>query len=182
MAVNVSPGEIGKYALAEMLTEEAKAHNIDLNRVEVEITEEAVLSDANAVAELEKVLSAGALLAIDDFGSGYSSFGILKKLRFNRLKIDRSFVSSLVNCPEDRLLVKAMIGLADALGIEVLAEGVEDALTCVTLYSLGCSSVQGYYVAQPMPHDELWTWLEEQGDRAALTDKPFAFEGQIMHC
>lgn len=162
VAFNVSPDEIGHYPLCDLVRQEIELLGIPVHRLEVEMTEEAVLSDKRAIGELDALSRLGVRLAIDDFGVGYSSFGAMKKLHFNRLKIDRTFISEADVCSRSRALTKAMIGVAQALGVEVLAEGVETAAQAATLLSLGCRQIQGYYIARPMPAEEMIAWAEQQ--------------------
>jgi len=101
-------------------------------------------------------------MSIDDFGTGYSSLAYLKRFKVSQLKIDRSFVSDIVSSPDDRTIVKTILGLAQSMGIQTIAEGVETAEQLRVLRGLGCECVQGYYLGRPMPADSLLLLLQGQ--------------------
>ena len=103
----------------------------------------------------------GVRVAIDDFGTGYSSLSLLKRLPINRLKIDRSFVDMLTNKDEEhgRVIVRTILGMANSLNYETVAEGVETREQFEFLANHGCTFVQGYYFARPLPVDQLREWL-----------------------
>ena len=98
-------------------------------------------------------------LAIDDFGTGYSSLGRLRELPIHEVKIDKSFVQRVAVDARDRAVVRSAVQLGHALGLEVVAEGVEDAATLAHLTCEGCDVVQGYYISRPLPADEFEHWL-----------------------
>ncbi len=100
---------------------------------------------------VERLHALGLPLAVDDFGTGYSSLAYLKHLRPSKIKIDRSFVRDLPGDDDDRLLVRAIVQLATALGIRVVAEGVETAAQRDFLQGIGCGLLQGYYIGRPTP-------------------------------
>ena len=119
---------------------------------------------------LTELADAGVRLSLDDFGTGYSSMTYLRRLPVAEIKVDRSFVLDLLGEHADAVLVRSAVDLGHNLGLSVVAEGVEDAQTLDALHALGCDSAQGYYIAHPMPPDELGTWLAAQyptGQRAA---------------
>ena len=127
----------------------------------LEITETAVIADpVAALANLGRCAAAGLHIAIDDYGSGLSSLAYLKQLPAQELKIDRLFVSGLVNSHRDPLLVRSSIDLAHALEMEVTAEGVDDAMTLALLRIMGCDIVQGYLIAPPLPLGDLAAFLD----------------------
>ena len=109
-------------------------------------------------------------LSIDDFGTGYSSMAYLKSLPVQELKVDRSFVQHLRDNQSDAVIVRSTIDLGHNLGLRVVAEGVEDEATLGELAGLGCDSVQGYYLAKPMPEAELVAWLAAQPQPVAAHD------------
>ena len=124
----------------------------EASRLELEITEGVIMADPVRVGEvLERLREVGVKLAIDDFGTGYSSLAYLKRLPVDVLKIDRSFVSNLIEESRDAAVVHSAVELAHSLGLGVVAEGVEDAATYEALRRLGCDFVQGYHVAKPVP-------------------------------
>jgi EAL domain-containing protein (putative c-di-GMP-specific phosphodiesterase class I)/GGDEF domain-containing protein len=125
-----------------------------------EITETSVIFDPEgALRDLSAFAAAGIRIAIDDYGSGWSSLAYLKKLPAHELKIDRMFISELTSSHRDPLLVRSTIDLAHALGMEVTAEGVEQAASLALLRVMGCDLIQGYLIARPMPVSDLETFL-----------------------
>jgi diguanylate cyclase len=108
---------------------------------------------------LDRLSAMGVRLSIDDFGTGYSSLAYLKRLPLNEIKIDRSFVMHMLENEDDAVIVRSTIDLGRNLGLEVVAEGVEDAPTWDALASLGCDVAQGYYLSRPVPAEELGKWL-----------------------
>jgi EAL domain-containing protein (putative c-di-GMP-specific phosphodiesterase class I) len=138
--------------------------NLPPTALGVEITESAIASDPDrAGAVLAKLDAMGLRIAIDDFGTGYSSLAGLRTLPVHELKVDRSFVSGLTTEPGDAAIVRSVIGLAHELGIEVIAEGVEDEATMNALAALGCDQVQGYFIGRPMDLAKLLDWLAAPG-------------------
>ncbi len=101
----------------------------------------------------------GVAIALDDFGTGYSSLQHLRRLPLSEVKVDRSFVLGMADDPDDAAIVRSMIELAGALGLRVVAEGVEDERTWRSLHAAGCDLAQGWFYARPMPADELTAWL-----------------------
>ena len=126
-------------------------HGVAPSALEVELTETAAMQDAHRTATVLGELKAlGVGVAIDDFGSGYSSLSYLRTLPFSKLKIDREFVTDVDLRPESRAICKAVIELAGGLGMAVLAEGTERMEEVDTLLGLGCPLFQGFYFARPM--------------------------------
>ena len=121
-----------------------------------EITETALMEDADAMRHvIETVRALGVHFSIDDFGTGYSSLGYLKRFSVDCVKIDRTFVEGISDDEDDRAIVSAVIGLAHALGLRVVAEGVEREAQLAQLVALGCDEAQGYFFAPPQPGDDL---------------------------
>ncbi|MDX6636871.1 MAG: hypothetical protein QOJ01_382, partial [Solirubrobacterales bacterium] len=132
-------------------------HSVPAHLLHIEITETSVIEDeSHAIAVLETIAASGVQISLDDFGTGYSSMTRVGRLPITELKIDRSFVSDLT--PARHPLVKSMIDLAHALGLRVVAEGVEDHATLVILREMGCELVQGFYFSRPLPAAELKGW------------------------
>ena len=130
-------------------------------RLALEVTESALMSDADEVGQrLEHLRSIGLELTLDDFGSGYSSLGYLKRFRFHRMKIDRVFVRDLPGDADSAAIVDAILAMARALGLDVVAEGVENVDQLRFLERLGCRSFQGYYFSHPLPAAEVPGYLE----------------------
>ncbi len=148
------------------------------SKIELEITESMILVDpTRAEAALERINTLGVRLAVDDFGTGYSSLAYLKRLPVQALKIDSSFVFSMLHNEQDEIIVNSTIHLAHNLGLYVVAEGVESQAVYSRLCNLGCDSAQGYYMGMPMPAEETNQWLkssawcEHAGAIASETDE-----------
>jgi diguanylate cyclase len=151
------------------VAEALRAYNLAPERLTLEITETFAVEDAEANrSTLEHLKALGVHLAIDDFGSGYSSLGYLRRLPVDELKIDRGFVKALDNAPGDTLIISAVTDLAHNLGMVVVAEGIEDARTVEQVRSLGCDLGQGYFFAKPLPASLATAFLEMEGHTDAL--------------
>jgi diguanylate cyclase (GGDEF)-like protein len=134
--------------------------NVQPNRLELEITENVLMADPTRARDvLERLRRLGVTIALDDFGTGYSSLAYLKQLPVDTLKIDQAFVTNLRNDPDDHAIVRAIIALAQSLGLHTVAEGVEDADSWRLLARLNCDLAQGYHLSRPLPADQLTTWL-----------------------
>jgi diguanylate cyclase (GGDEF)-like protein len=167
VAVNVSPQELGSYPLAERIAERLVAFGVSARSLEIEITEEAALAGESATREINAVSALGLRIAIDDFGAGYSSLASLRALHVERIKIDRSFVTNMAVQEGNRVLVQAILGIGRALGLEVVAEGVESMDDALLLTRYGCHIAQGYHLARPMPRRDLDAWIEARGTNVA---------------
>jgi predicted signal transduction protein with EAL and GGDEF domain len=125
-------------------------------RLELEITETLIIDDFDGTRQaLGQLRSRGISIALDDFGTGYSSLTHLRQLLFDRIKIDQSFVAELTTRPESAAIVSSVIALGNNLGVSITAEGVETHDQLVLLRAAGCTEVQGYYLARPMPLAEV---------------------------
>jgi diguanylate cyclase (GGDEF)-like protein len=159
VAVNVSVHQLRNPNLAADIISSAARHGVSTRQLVCEITESGAMADVGmTLATFRELDAAGIQLSIDDFGTGYSSLSYLRKLSVHQLKIDRSFVSDLEGCPDAESLVAGIIGLAHALRLEVVAEGVETEHQRNTLMALGCDKLQGYLFAKPMPAASLGLW------------------------
>jgi EAL domain-containing protein (putative c-di-GMP-specific phosphodiesterase class I) len=128
----------------------------------LEVTESGVMSEPERILTcLERLRDIGVRLAIDDFGTGSSSLAYLHRLPIHACKIDRSFIRRLTTEASSVAIVRATIELAHALGLRVIAEGVEDAATFNVLRGMGCDLAQGYFIAEPMADSATETWLAE---------------------
>lgn len=152
IAVNISAHQLRDPAFPIALKRTLAAHGLEAPQLVLELTETAAMEDAARTQALFADLrDAGFSLAIDDFGSGYSSLAYLRRLPFQKLKIDREFVTHVDERADSRAICKAVIDLTAGLGLAVLAEGVERYEEVETLRSLGCSTFQGYFFAKPLP-------------------------------
>jgi len=162
LAINISGRDLQDVFLAETLAEQLAAHQVEPRWVELEITESAVMDDpARAHDLLQCLADMGLRIAIDDFGTGYSSLSYLRKLPVSVIKIDKSFVSSMLRSENDATIVRTSIDLAHNLGLSVVAEGVEEEELMRRLAELGCDTAQGFYLSRPLTPDELVVWLKE---------------------
>ena len=161
VAVNISALQLQRCDLAETILRMTKQRGVDPRMLHVELTESAVFERSGESSEdaVTRLQALGVRVAIDDFGTGYSSLAYLKRWRVDRLKIDRSFVRDLVTNPSDLAIVDAIIAMAQHLGIEVVAEGVEAWQQLQKLRQLGCSLVQGYLFAKPAPAEQCRCYL-----------------------
>lgn len=161
VAMNVSPREVSRLAVDELVLERLDGLNLPPNMLEIEITEETAMDIRSVQDKMNRLAHAGVRIAIDDFGAGYSSLSSLRKLNLRRIKIDRCFVTSLTESASDQILVQTILKLGQSLGIEVVAEGVETAEALHLLQSFGCTFMQGYYLGRPAPKCEIIDWLEQ---------------------
>ncbi|HUF78232.1 MAG TPA: EAL domain-containing protein [Thermoanaerobaculia bacterium] len=162
LSVNLSARQFRQGDLAERVAGVARGCGIEPGRLNVEITESALMEGTDRPMEGVRALrEAGVNVHIDDFGTGYSSLSYLHRFAIEALKIDRSFIQELAEGEGHREIVEAIVTLASKLGIGVIAEGVETAAQRDILLSLRCPLAQGFYFAEPMPAEEMAAWLRE---------------------
>lgn len=156
VSINVSPKQFAQGHIHRQLAVQLQRYRIEPGLLEVEITESAMMGEQDEIiAELAAIRDLGVKLHVDDFGTGYSSLSQLQKLKMDVLKVDKSFTSELGNSNEGRVFFQAIVSMAHALGMSVVAEGVETAQQLRILQELSCNEVQGFYVARPMPPHEI---------------------------
>ena len=156
VSVNLSSRQLDEPTLPDLVAEALGAHGLEPRWLCLEITESAIMRDASqALAVLEALKELGVRIAIDDFGTGYSSLAYLRRFPVDVLKIDGSFVQGLGEDPEDSAIVAAVLRLAETLGVDVVAEGVETAGQLDTLRALGCQFGQGYFFSRPVAAEEI---------------------------
>jgi PAS domain S-box-containing protein/diguanylate cyclase (GGDEF)-like protein len=161
VSVNVSRRQLGLPDLADSVLEIAGAAGLDPDGLTIEVTETAVMdAGADAAVQLGRLADAGVRVSLDDFGTGHSALGALRELPFDELKIDRAFVKDLADDPAATAICTAMIALADGLGLELVAEGVETGFQARRLHELGCPVGQGFLFSRPVTPDELVPILE----------------------
>ena len=163
LSINVSVRQIDKGGVSAFLAGCMALHRIDAAQIEVEITESATMAKEGAGgAELAAIRALGVKLYVDDFGTGYSSLSQLKRLDMDGLKVDQSFTAQLDGGAEDLAFFTAIVAMAHAIGMRVVAEGVETAGQLRILQTLHCDEVQGYYVSAPVPADAVPALLKKR--------------------
>ncbi|GGC26448.1 hypothetical protein GCM10011504_00910 [Siccirubricoccus deserti] len=163
IAVNVSPLQFRQRDLAETFARILAETGFDPRRLEVEITEGALLQDSEQTLEkLRRLKALGVRIVLDDFGTGYSSLSYLRQFPFDKLKIDSGFVRGMDRSAESAAIIRAVIGLSHSLGIRVNAEGVETSGQLQALRREGCEEAQGYLFGRPMPPREFAALLRDQ--------------------
>ncbi len=159
VAINLSAYQMRQDDIAERIAEALRRHRIHPSLLTCEITESAAMEDTRATqATMRRLGELGAHLSIDDFGTGYSSLSYLRQLPAEELKIDRSFVMDIEHSADARAVVDAVVKLAHALGLKVVAEGVENTRQQQILVDLGCDELQGFLFAKPMTARALLIW------------------------
>ncbi|MGS2614827.1 EAL domain-containing protein [Micromonospora sp. LZ34] len=159
-ALNVSVRDLHTGEIADQIADRLSRYGVPPQRLQLEITEGALMADPRRVlATIARLHRIGVGIALDDFGTGYSSLQHLRRLPLSEVKVDRSFVLGMAEDADDAAIVRSMIELAGALGLRVVAEGVEDERTWRMLYAAGCDAAQGWFYARPMPAEELVGWL-----------------------
>ena len=166
VAVNVSLRDLHAGDFADFLAARLVRHGVSAAALQLEITERVLTADpGRTAATLQALEDLGLALSLDDFGTGYSSLAQLRRLPVNEIKIDRSFVQRMTADEDDRTIVRSIIELGDALGVRVVAEGVETEEIWHQLTQLGCTEAQGWYFSRPLPEAEITRWLGEHGGR-----------------
>ena len=162
VSVNLAARQLAAEGLAGRVGDVLRRHGLAPECLCLEITESVLMRDADAtVGVIDQLQALGVRVSIDDFGTGYSSLAYLKRFPVDSVKIDRSFVDGLPDDPGDRAIVTAVVSLAHALGLDVVAEGVETPEQLAELVALGCDQAQGYYFAKPLPVADLGALLIE---------------------
>lgn len=163
VAVNVSAVQLFQGDIVDAVASALAEAELDGSSLELEITESVMVDPERAVPVLERLKSLGVLVAIDDFGTGYSSLQYLRDMPIDSLKIDRSFIRSLLDNAQDQAIVMAIVSMARHLGLRIIAEGVETADQLRFLRALGCDEIQGFYVSRPLPADRLTEIVRRNG-------------------
>ena len=152
VSVNLSASQFRQEGLVASIERALKESGLEPKYLEVELTESVVMTDPEeSIAVLEELSKMGVLVSVDDFGTGYSSMSYLRRFPIDKLKIDRVFISEIVNRPEDASIVRAIVSLAHSLRLKVVAEGVETPQQLEFLKAVGCDEYQGYHFSQPLP-------------------------------
>ena len=154
VGVNLSAIQVARDDIAEVVSSALRSSGLTGDRLTLELTESSIVQDPGRATRVFEALKAlDTTVAMDDFGTGYSSLAYLQRLPIDILKIDKSFVSGMMRDPDAVAIVRAVLSLADALGMSTTAEGIETVELATTLATLGCASGQGYYFAKPLEAD-----------------------------
>jgi EAL domain-containing protein (putative c-di-GMP-specific phosphodiesterase class I) len=165
VSVNVSPRHALQGDLAANVEHALTSTGFDPGSLLVELTESERIEDVEGLADvLRTVRELGVSVALDDFGTGWSTLGLLRRVPFDALKIDRSFTAGLPASRGDRALVAAIVTLARSLGVPAVAEGIERPEQLAWLREVGCDLGQGYLFARPSTVEQLGTWLAQRAD------------------
>ena len=173
ISVNLSASQFRQEGLVASIERALKESGLEPKYLEVELTESVVMTDPEeSIAVLEELSKMGVLVSVDDFGTGYSSMSYLRRFPIDKLKIDRVFISEIVNRPEDASIVRAIVSLAHSLRLKVVAEGVETPQQLEFLKAVGCDEYQGYHFSQPLPAAKFEALIRD----ARADDVPFSDE------
>ncbi|WP_082177807.1 putative bifunctional diguanylate cyclase/phosphodiesterase [Arthrobacter sp. RIT-PI-e] len=171
VAVNLSAGSVMDSQLPDEIEEMIASRGLPPSALVLEITEDVLIADRErARTTLTALRDMGVRIAVDDFGKGYSSLSYLRELPIDELKLDRSFIFTMMDDARATALVVSTIDLAHSLGLEMTAEGVEDTRAYRALTDFGCDVAQGYFMSRPVPAAELDTWLRNRGAETSPRD------------
>ncbi|AVS89041.1 sensor domain-containing diguanylate cyclase [Paracidovorax avenae] len=173
VSVNLSAAQLADPLLVPDIAALLARHGMPARCLELEITESQLMDNAGvAQGQLAALKQLGVQLSIDDFGTGYSSLAYLKRFAIDKLKVDKSFIRDMLSSPADMAITRAIIGLGRTLGLQVVAEGVEDAATLRMLESLDCDEVQGYLFSRALPPEDLQRWVAEAATQPPRSHRP----------
>jgi diguanylate cyclase (GGDEF)-like protein len=173
VAVNVSPSDLVDEHFPDEVAVRLAAHRLPPTSLVLEVTESLLMEDRErAVSVLARLRDIGVGVAIDDYGTGYSSLAYLAELPVTELKLDRAFIGSMTDSPRNAAIVTSTLQLAHALGLALVAEGAEDQATVDALRTLGCDVMQGYHLSRPLPPDRLLAWLEARAATVPAQHQP----------
>ncbi|HTN81598.1 MAG TPA: EAL domain-containing protein, partial [Acidimicrobiales bacterium] len=171
VSVNISARNFADAELTDMIATALTNANVSPDRLVLEITESQLMSDPRAALEaMDRVTALGVRTSVDDFGTGYSSMSHLRRLPINEIKIDQSFVTEMTRNESDRAIVRSIIDLGHSLGLDVVAEGVEDRATLAALVDMGCDRAQGYVLSAALAPEDLAAWVAGPNLVIDLTD------------
>jgi EAL domain-containing protein (putative c-di-GMP-specific phosphodiesterase class I) len=171
VAVNISARNLQDVELPADLARLLTEHQVPASRLELEITESALMADPDqAMGILLRLHEMGITLTIDDFGTGYSSLTYLRRLPVDGIKIDKSFITNLTPDSDDAIIVQSTVDMARSLGLGAVAEGVESQATMDYLRGITCQGAQGYFISLPLPGPEIAGWMDRW--RVAVVSLP----------
>ena len=156
LSINISARQFEKENFVEFLLKTLRKYELDFTEIELEITESILIEDSEVVTEKLKILkNYGIRISLDDFGTGFSSLSYLKNLPINTLKIDKSFIDTVLSDSATRVITESIVDMVKSLGFESIAEGVEDEQQYKYLHAIGCDVIQGYFLGKPLPASEM---------------------------
>jgi EAL domain-containing protein (putative c-di-GMP-specific phosphodiesterase class I) len=160
MSVNISPRQLDSPGIVNDITEALEASGLDHHRLVVEITESTLMRDpASTVERISQLKALGIRVAVDDFGTGYSSLAYLRRFQVDILKIDRTFIASMTSSEQSSTLVHSLVQLGKSLGLDTVAEGIEEQQQLEQLRDEQCDTGQGFLYAKPLSPQELMAFL-----------------------
>jgi EAL domain-containing protein (putative c-di-GMP-specific phosphodiesterase class I) len=163
VSVNIAARQFVSDGFAKSALEMIESYGIDPTTLEVEVTEETILQDpVAAMSALRDLREAGIRIALDDFGRGYSNLGRLAELPVDTIKIDGTLIARVTTDKRVETILKSAVAMADELGCETVAEGVETPDQAAMMSELGCTMLQGYYFSRPIPADQIPVWISER--------------------
>ncbi|HKE81040.1 MAG TPA: bifunctional diguanylate cyclase/phosphodiesterase [Solirubrobacteraceae bacterium] len=169
VAVNLSSTDLLDRALVDDVSALLRRYGTPARRITLEVTESVLMTDpARAIQVLGELRGLGVSVALDDFGTGWSSLTHLQRMPVDEIKIDRSFVAAMATDSSSAAIVSSTVDLAHALGLRVVAEGIEDEATWTRLRAVGCDAAQGFHLSRPLPPGELEATVEDIGDRSRI--------------
>ncbi|MDD5580511.1 MAG: EAL domain-containing protein [Methylobacter sp.] len=170
ISINISPRQFHQADFVSVVTKIITGNHVNPVRILLEITEGVFLKSIDeAIDKVNALKQRGFLFSIDDFGTGYSSLTYLKRLPFDQLKIDQSFIRDVIDDPSNAAIVKAIIGMAEGLGLDLIAEGVETRRQLDFLSDYGCRYFQGYYFSKPLSSDQFEAYFINHNGNSALS-------------
>jgi EAL domain-containing protein (putative c-di-GMP-specific phosphodiesterase class I) len=175
VAVNLSVRDLLDRTLPQTIERLLDEHHLAPDALQLELTESMLMSDPErALSTVTRINELGVQFAVDDFGTGYSSLAHLRRLPIDKLKLDRSFVSPMLQDASDLIIVRSTINLAHDLGLRIIAEGVEDEPTVERLGYLGCDLAQGFHFSRPMAPEAFERWATPVAIEVSPLDLPVA--------
>ena len=163
ISLNISAIQYKQADFIDKMLGIMKKYKVEPNQVELEITESILIDDFQEIMDKLVILKdIGVKISLDDFGTGYSSLSYLKGLPIDTLKIDKSFIDTVISDENTRIITESIIYMVKKLGYETIAEGVEEQEQYDYLYRIGCDNIQGFYLGKPMPADEIENLLRER--------------------
>ncbi len=173
VSINLSPVQMRHVDLEGTLRRLIAEHRIDPRRFTLEITENVMLEASDRVNTiLDAIRAMGFKTALDDFGTGYSSLSYLCTFRFDKIKIDRSFVAKISEIDTSRTIIKSVVALGRGLGMSIVAEGIETELEADMMAQFGCTELQGFYFARPLTAEGMLEFLKAFRPRRSVSGTP----------